>query len=171
MVCMTCSLFKDEEPDPCGPEVKFDLVFNNVSSEPWNHATWNVYTEGNNRIYQVGTPLIDNVCPDKHILLEFTSYFKPGSARVLHERVLIRYSIFEGTRIGDKIIDDSNDTYALTEGTNFGIKNAYSSIPGSFWLYFEWVLDNWQNDDVDLAYFKEHFVAGTLEAKYYQFAK
>lgn len=149
LVATTCDT-STNDPSSCGE----DLGEHEYNITPWNKPTWNVYTEGTNRVFQIGTPLIENVCPDEHIKVAFNSTFKLGSTRVTHTRIKYRYSIFGGEFVASKTIGTDLESFTFPPNSNFGIKQAFDGIPGSFWIYFEWIISDYQDVDLDIAYFK-----------------
>ena len=168
----TCNTNKsDTTPSTCGEEKRWDVDFPKEGPKPWQDPTWTSYTEGNNRVFQVSTPIIENVCSEMHIRNVFSSYFEQGSTRIIQFRLKYRYSIFGGEFLVSKQVTSGFESFVLPYDATFGIKQAYDNIPGSFWAYFEWVLSDYLDYSVDLAYFQSKFKDASGSIFYNVFAR
>jgi hypothetical protein len=171
LALQTCTNKNDTTPsdDPCGDERTKSFCWDASNKFPWNDNTFNYFTEGNNRVFQVSTSVESNVCIDWHIKYDLNCTMKPNQTRNIQVRIKYRYGFF-GVYGNTDIATKSTTTNFITyvEINTFGIKNAYTSSPGSFYLSVEWVIDNYLDYPVDLAYFQSQYTYTNLNC-YYKF--
>lgn len=156
------------EESPCGNHITMSNIWDTINHKPWNDPTWNVYIEGNNRVFQVSSRIYDSVCPHKHIHLSGGTALKyKPDGRYFSVRVKYRYGIMFGATLeNNRSYSQGSTEYSYSGNTDFGIAQCYDDIPGAFYLLQEWVLENYLNDDVDLEYFRNNYVRTALNADF-----
>lgn len=163
-----CYSTTEDTPTECGPEIHNDFQWERNKTDPWNDTTWYSYTEGNERIFQVSSALIENVCPDNHITFLILGRILLPCPRNIQVRVLYRYSLFGNTVIPEKKMNNV-EFISYEGGSTFGIKQVFDEIPGSFWLQYEWVIENYQDYEVDLEYFKSVFDYAEINCTHWEY--
>ena len=150
----------------CGDDAK-NVLQHYISSPPWKSKDWNTYIEGQNRVFQVSSDMVDSVCPDREIIIFDTSSCKKPQVRNIQVRLKYRYGLFGvygNTFVPGKQIEP--DLIHFDGRFVFGIKDAYGNDPGSFYYMVEWVIDGVNSDTTDLEYFKSVFYEVFIVAEY-----
>lgn len=168
---VNCDKTDKDKKSTCGSEQNQSKHWGNFQGiAPWDDPTWNFYTEGNFRVFQVSLMAHDNVCPDEHIVFNIHCVMIPDQPRNIQVRVKYRYGafgVFGSTYTPVKAVLNTGIDYSGE--SNFGIKNAYGSEPGAFYFMLEWVIDNFQDYSVDFEYFKYSFYTVDFNYRWYSY--
>lgn len=174
LICLVliqaCSKTSDPpQPSLCSEESEENNCewYGNKTPSPWSDISFNNYTEGTSRVFQVSTPAEEDACIDSHIEYFLNCFMALDQPRKIQVRLKYRYGffgVFGDSRITTMSEDQGLAKYAVKG--DFGIKNAYVESPGSFYFAVEWIIENAGDVNADLDYFKSKFKAGVLNYYY-----
>lgn len=167
----TCDDAKDE--DPCGESKKPAWYWGKGFTMFLDEPSFHNYINGNDRIFEVISPVIENVCPGQHIKVLFMSSINIPDTLVRDLTLMAEYVYGPfGIYAGEIEANEKNDfqgTYDLKGQGEFGIKNAYDQEPGAFILSLKWVMKNYQDEQVDVNYFLDNIKYAALACEYKEY--
>lgn len=171
-MAVTCDDPNAQE-DLCGEKKDFVKIWGKGFIKFEDDTGFYNYIEGNDRVFQVSSEVLENVCPDSHIQLKFMTIInRPDTLeRKMKLRLKYRYGLFGvyGNTIYTNSIDEYTSSYDLKGEGEFGIKNAYDKEPGAFYIALEWILENYQDEQVDYNYMIQFVKSGGMEAHYKEY--
>lgn len=172
---LTTTCEPDAADDPCGEAKTVVLTWGPNFTKFLEDTCFFNYIQGNNRVFQVSSEVFHNVCPLEHIKAKFVSYInRPDSSqteRFFTMRLKYIYGPFGlyGNDIPSDKIEDFQTNYHVSGGNEFGIKNAYDTDPGAFFVELEWLMENYQDEQVDKDYFIHYIDYAAIQIDYKEY--